>query len=77
MFVLGGAIELLGFLAVAVMLAVGKRGSQRLLALVPVGTTIPIIAFAPGGPLMFAAWLGAALWALAFRLRQVAEPLPS
>lgn len=77
MFVLGGAIELVGFLALAVVLAGGKRGSQRLLALVPLGTAVAVIAFVPaGGPLMFATWLGAAAWALAARLRQVGEPVP-
>jgi len=76
-FVLGAAIQLVGFLALAVVVAVGKRGSQRLLALVPLGTAVAIIAFVPvGGPLMFATWLGAAVWAFTVCPRQVAEPVP-
>ncbi len=77
-FALGAAVQLVGFLALVVVVAIGKRGRQRLLALVPLGTAIGIIGFVEaGGPLMFATWLGAAVWALAVRLRQVAELGPA
>ncbi len=74
-FVLGGAIEFVGLLALAVVLAVGERGRHGLLAIVPVGTAIAIIAFvAAGGPLMLATWLGAAVFALSLRPRRLASP---
>ncbi len=75
-FVLGAAIELVGLLALAVVVAVGGRASRRLLALVPVGTAVAIIAFVPaGGPLMATTWLAAAVVALVLPTRSGAEPL--
>jgi hypothetical protein len=76
-FVLGTALALIALVAAAIVIAVTNTGRRRLLALVPAGTAVAVVAFvAIGGPLMLATWLIAAT--IAFRARgHEAPPLPA
>ncbi len=74
-FVLGSAIMLLGLLALTIVTAYVGHGAYRLLALVPAGTMLGIIAYVvAGGPILLVTWLGAAVVALALPARQTAQP---
>ncbi len=73
-FVLGTAISLTGLIVASISITVTDTGPRRLLALVPAGTAVAIVAFvAIGGPLMLVTWLAAAM--VAFSIR--GHPRPS
>lgn len=60
-FVLGAAIIDMGLLVLAGVLAIGGRGKARLLALIPAGTLLAVLAYvAAGGVVMLVTWLAAA-----------------
>ncbi len=60
-FIVGELVSLVSLLALAVVIAATRRGSRRLLALVPAGTALGLLMFVyAGGIIMLATWLGAA-----------------
>ncbi len=60
-FIAGEAVSLVSLLALTVVIAATRRGSGRLLALVPAGTALGLLMFVyAGGIIMLATWLGAA-----------------
>jgi hypothetical protein len=60
-FILGELVSLVSLLALTVVIAATRRGSGRLLALVPAGTALGLVLFVyAGGITMLATWLVAA-----------------
>jgi hypothetical protein len=60
-FILGDFVSLVSLLALTVVIAATRRGSGRLLALVPAGTALGLVLFVyAGGIIMLATWLGTA-----------------
>ncbi len=60
-FIAGEVVSLVSLLSLTVVIGATRRGSGRLLALVPAGTAFGILLFvAAGGIIMLATWLGAA-----------------
>lgn len=60
-FIMGEVVSLVSLLALTVVIGATRRGSGRLLALVPAGTALGLLLFvSAGGIIMLATWLGAA-----------------
>lgn len=77
-FVLGTAALLLGLLVLTAVIAVGGRGTHRLLALVPAGTMAAVLFYVlAGGVLMLITWLAAAGLALALPRRTATQAPPT
>jgi hypothetical protein len=73
-FVLGTAGLVFGLLALTAVIAIGRGGAHRLLALVPAGTLAAILfSVLAGGVLMLITWLAAAALALALPRRAAAR----
>lgn len=57
-FILGELVALVSLLALALVLAATRRGTARLLSIVPGGTALGLILFVyAGGPIMLVTWL--------------------